>query len=362
MLAKITKISLRILAVLLGLAVIVIVLTLVFFPRAELPQTVDEDVCSRNNIHIDATSLETIYSHPETILADPENFLNEDKAYQLLADHRARVNDPFQINPWKKEIERLAALSGIERTQEVPYRLYQAIQANQQSFCLEVSENVLTYLPEGTDLEVTLFLTALEGSAVAYSSDDEIALSLSHPLLANSAMIHEPTGLSAFYNLGLHELFHIGFGKIYKSLSTDEHRKNEIVIDVLSVLQNEGIATYISHQLSSKYPTPFEWFIYLIDKEPLVRWYLGGLNDILDDGSPPPPLGDEYNDLYRRIGSWGYRRNGLYIVGGYMAMKIEEELGRETLVQTIEDGFYAFAETYNSIADEDMKVVWELTP
>ena len=39
-------------------------------------------------------------------------------------------------------------------------------------------------------------------------------------------------------------------------------------------------------------------------------------------------------------------------------MTIENELGHEVLVQTIEDGFYSFAETYNTLVDEDMQVRW----
>jgi hypothetical protein len=362
MLVKFTKITLRILAVLLGLAVVIVALFLVFFPRAELPPIIEEDVCARNNIRIDTTSIETIYSDPEGILADPDKFVQEDRAYQLFANHRTRVNDPFQMAAWVKEINKLASLPEDERNQQIPYRLYKSIQEHRQAFCQEVVSNVLTYLPEGTDLEVTIYLTAHEGSAAAFTSGQEIAFSLSSPLLVNTALIYEPTGLSSFFNLALHELFHAGFGLHQKDLSKDEHRKNEIVIDLLAVLQNEGMATYTSYRLNPNYPTPFEWFVYLIDKEPVVSFYLGKLNRILADGSPPPPLGEEYNELYRRIGTWGYRRNGLYIVGGYMAKTIEEALGHEALVQTVEDGFYAFAETYNSIADEDMKVVWEVVP
>lgn len=354
--------SLRILAALLGLGIIIIGVTLVFFPRAELPPVIEEDVCTRNNIRIDTASIDTIYSHPESVLASPEKFVEEDKAYQLFAKHRARVNVPFQMAAWGKEIDKLASLPEAERTQQIPYKLYVSILEHRQTFCQEVVSNVLTYLPEGTELEVTIYLTALEGSAAAFTSGKEIAFSLSHPLLVNTALIYEPTGLSAFFNLALHELFHIGFHTHDELLSKDEHRKNEIVIDVLKVLQNEGMATYTSYRLSQKYPTPFEWFIYLLDKEAVVSFYLGKLNGILEDGSPPPSLGEEYNALYRRIGTWGYRRNGLYIVGGYMAMKIEQALGKEALIQTVEDGFYAFAETYNSIADEDMKVIWEVVP
>lgn len=360
--SKVMNVTLRILAGLLGLVLIIIGMTLIFFPRAEHPQIIEEDVCVRNNIHIDTSSIETIFVDPESILADPERFVQEDRAYQLLARHRARVNDPFQMEAWVREIEKLASLPEADRTQKIPFKLYESILAHRQAFCQEVVSNVLAYLPEGTDLDVTIYLTAHEGSAAAFTAGQEIAFSLSHPLLVNTALIYEPTGLSAFFNLALHELFHSGFNLHGELLSEEEHRKNEIVIDLLSVLQNEGMATYTSYRLNRKYPTPFEWFIYLIDKEHVVRFYLGKLNGILEDGSPPPPLGEAYNQLYRRIGTWGYRRNGLYIVGGYMAMKIEEALGHEALVQTIEDGFYAFAETYNSIVDEDMQVVWELVP
>ena len=43
-----------------------------------------------------------------------------------------------------------------------------------------------------------------------------------------------------------------------------------------------------------------------------------------------------------------------------MAMRIEQELDRDALVQTIENGFYSFVETYNLIADENMRVVYTL--
>ena len=131
---------------------------------------------------------------------------------------------------------------------------------------------------------------------------------------------------------------------------------------MLTVLQNEGMATYISYRMEPEYPAPFEWVNYLIDNETVVRWFIGQINGILADGSPPPPLGETYNQVYQRIGKIGYRWNGLYIVGGYMALTIEDQLGRDALVQTVEDGFYSFAETYNTLVDENMKIVWELVP
>ncbi|MGD2027382.1 MAG: hypothetical protein PVI99_06155 [Anaerolineales bacterium] len=349
-------------AVIPALGILVVVFGIIVFPRAELPALVEEDFCERYHIRFDASSLEQIFLEPESIIADPERFLDEDQAYQLLAEHRARVNDSFPYQAWLKDIEKIASQPEDRRKQRIPFRLYQLISTYKQSFCREVAENVWTYLPDGTDLDVRIYLTAYERSAPAYSRPGEIAISLSHPLFTNPAWIDESTGLSAFFNLGLHEFYHIGFAEVFDPPGEEEMRKNEIVLDVLSVLQNEGVATYISHQMMLDYPTPFEWFVYLVDRESIVRIYLGELNEILEEGSPPPPLGRAYTQIYRRIGSVGYRLKGLNIVGGYMAMKIDEAYGKETLVQTVNEGFFSFAEIYNTTADEEMKIVWEVVP
>jgi len=332
------------------------------FPEAELPEAISEDMCSHYKIAFDTTSIEMIYLHPERILGDPEQFLEEDTAYLMLAQHRTRVNDPFPYQDWLRDIERLAAQPEAIRLQNTPYRLYQQIMTYQQSFCQEIGEQVLTSLPEGTELNTTIYLTALEGSAPAFTRPGEITFSLSHPLFVNAAFVHETTGVSAFFNLALHEFFHIGFANSSEAPTREQLMENEIVVDVLHVFQNEGLATYLSYTLAPEYPTPFEWFIYLLDREAVVRFYLNRMNDILLDGNPAPPLGEEYNQLYQRIARIGYRWKGLNIVGGYMAMTIENELGHEALVQTIEDGFYNFAETYNHLVDEDMQVLWNAAP
>jgi hypothetical protein len=45
-----------------------------------------------------------------------------------------------------------------------------------------------------------------------------------------------------------------------------------------------------------------------------------------------------------------------------MAKKIEAELGKEALVQTVSDGYYAFADTYNRIAEDNMQIQWSTIP
>jgi hypothetical protein len=347
----------RIMITLFGVIILIMLLGIIFFPRAELPQILTEDYCAQYNIRFDTTSIERIYFDPGSILANPENFLNEDQAYLLLVKSRAKGGYPFNYDAWLNDIEKLASQPEEKRAQQIPFRLYELIMTHQQAFCQEIGEHVLAYLPEGTDLEATIYLTALDEPVPAYTHGKEIAFSLSHPLFFYAAKIHEPTGLSSFFNLALQELHHIGFSEGFEFPSLEEHIENEVVIDMLIGLQIDGMATHIEYTLSQQYPSPFEYFLYLIDKEFIVRRYIKEMNELFAIAKTKP-TGEAYDDIYRQIGSLCYRRKGFYILGGYMAMTIESELGREALVQTISGGYEAFAETYNAVAGDGMKILW----
>ena len=355
------KTFLSIIAALFGLVLIVLLVGFILFPRPDLPDPVTEDYCSQVGIRFDTTSIDIIYRDPQRILNDPEAFLNKDPAYQLLAESRAKGASPFRFEAWLRDINKLASLPQERREQKKAFRLSELIIANQQSFCKEIGPHVLTYLPEGMNLDVTIFLTGLDEPVPAYTKDGEIAFSLSHPLFSYAAILHEPTGLSTFFNLALQELFHVGYSETFNRPSLEELKENEIVIDMLIGLQNEGIATHIEDELSEQYPSPFEWFLYVLNQKTIVHWYINGMNKLLKEGMAKP-TGDAYNDVYRRIGALGYRRKGFYIVGAYMAQTIENELGRDALTQTIVDGYDRFADIYNGLVEAEMRIQWRTAP
>lgn len=351
----------RFLILLASLVVFLAVAGILLFPRPPLPAPVTEDYCAAFGIRFDATSLEKIYLDPDGILADPQAFIQSDPAYRLLAESRLKGAEPFKFDTWLGKIEKLAAQPQEKREQQINPRLGRLILAHQQAFCQQVGQQVLAYLPPGSSLEVTLFLTALDEAVPAQSGDGAIAFSLSHPLIAYAAKLHEPTGLSAFFNLGLHELFHAGYSKSVKYPTLEEHQQNEVVIDMLIALQNEGIATHVSHELAEQYPSPFEWFLYLVDQKPVVRWYIDELNKLFGIAQTQP-TGEAYDAIYRQIGDLGYRKKAFYIVGAYMAATIEQELGRQALIQTITEGHQAFADAYNRLSDEGMHIQWSTAP
>ena len=342
-----------------GVVIALALLGFIFFPRADLPTRASEDICEQYKIHFDTTSIEKIYHNPESILADPQAFLQEDPAYSLLNNSRERGADPFRYEIWLASIKKLASQPLNKRKQQVSYKLYERIMTNQGAFCREIGPHVLSFLPQASDLgEVTIYLTALDQPVPAYADNNKVAFSLSHPLFKYSSMIHEPTGLSTFFNLALQEVHHIGFAETYPWPSVEELIQNEIVIDMLLSLHRESIGTYIEYELLEQYPSPFEYFLYLIDKEMIVNSYIKAMNDLFAIAAAKPE-GEAYNETYKQIGALCYRRKGFYIVGGYMALTIDRELGREALVQTMSDGYESFVETYNAVAKDSMRIQWK---
>ncbi len=77
--------------VLVGGMVSAVLLGFILFPRQELPTIVPEETCEQYNIRFDTSSIDMIYGAPERILAAPEEFLNQDTAYSILAESREQI-------------------------------------------------------------------------------------------------------------------------------------------------------------------------------------------------------------------------------------------------------------------------------
>jgi tetratricopeptide (TPR) repeat protein len=56
--------------------------------------------------------------------------------------------------------------------------------------------------------------------------------------------------------------------------------------------------------------------------------------------------------------SWdvGVMQRGYYVAGAHMSRTIDEQLGRDALIETITTGPLCFVDTYNGLVDETMKV------
>jgi tetratricopeptide (TPR) repeat protein len=82
-----------------------------------------------------------------------------------------------------------------------------------------------------------------------------------------------------------------------------------------------------------------------------VKRLIGLLNGLLaavDDVSPA--------EFRRRMWFTGVQARALYIPGAHMARTIDERLGRAALVRTMGSGPRTFMQTYNTLANGDLKI------
>jgi hypothetical protein len=351
----------KVLVFLLGVILVLLLVGFINYSRPTFDDRVeDEDICAQYGIRFNGTSIERIYLDPEGILKDFDRFRTQDRAYQLLVQDRQMTNNPVPNKAFERRLEKLSDKTPSEREQQLPFQLYKQLITKKESFCQQVAPYVLGYLPERTEIGATIYLTALDNAAAGFTDYPEISYNISHPLFAGAARLYQGTGISSVYNLLAHELHHIGYANNFdlSEFSQEELRENGIVIDTLLPLHREGIATYISHQLTPVYPIQLEWPHYLFEKEFAVRMYINQLNDILAEAQSKP-TGEAYNELYQRISDIGFNKKGFYIVGAYMAMTVDEQLGKDTLAQSVSDGFNSYVRIYNSLAEEDMKIIFE---
>ena len=66
---------------------------------------------------------------------------------------------------------------------------------------------------------------------------------------------------------------------------------------------------------------------------------------------------ESYEKIYDMIWSRGVRERAFYIVGGYMAKRIDKELGREAIIGTIGKSPRHFVDTYNRLKNYDIQIL-----
>jgi len=331
----------------------VAVLGTYLFIRATTPDGIsydpaDEGYCEAYGITIDSSQVETVYLHPETILADPEAFLSSDIASLMLANRHVEANDPLDVHRWLMQIEKIAGLPIEEREQQTPYLFSRDSITGKETFCKIAAPHILSYLPKGTEISTTYYLAALDPINTGFFVRGGILTGLSHPVYEYAEIIFDQ-GSAPIYNNMVHELFHQGYNDAWL-WQTEPPLENGALRTLLRGLQNDGIAVNAAYQITEYYPSSLDFTYSLLEFEPYVRYWIGRLNKVLDSAESKT-----VDELYVEIG-WLYRHNVHYVVGGYMAGKIEEQLGRKALVATVETGPISFIQTYNSVTEEGMEI------
>jgi hypothetical protein len=254
-----------------------------------------------------------------------------------------------------RNLEKISSLSPEQRGQQEPFVFARELVTDQEAFCEVVVPHVLSYLPDGTDLSTTVHLTALDHPHTGVTHGKYIVLALSHPMYHYAELLFDQ-GSASVSNILAHELFHRGYNENW-FLRAEHGLENGPLQDLINELQNEGMATYVAYELRSLYPSSLDPVYLRLESELWIRTLIARLNRLFEMSETM-----DSGKLMEKVVQFSDHQQNAYIVGAFMAQTIEEHLGRETLVATVAEGPISFIRTYNTVAQDGMRLAFQPTP
>jgi len=301
-------------------------------------------LCCQSKVRFDDSSLEKIILNPEDVIAHPDEFWASDPAYKLVKLWHKKISFPVPIQKWVELIEPFKNYTHKKRQTNPQLVAARTMIKYEKEFNENAIPFICSFLPKNCpDISTTIYFT----TAIIYSSFQ----------IGNNIVIYGP--LADKDNLLIHELFHQGFEKC-KPTRHENGIKDSTLNQIYNDLQNEGMATFAGYKGLKQFPN--------IDPDPLKDDYR-----FLKDNEKFSQLLNELNDLLKNFPSLiekevgkrilkynilkvGTTDRAYDVIGCFMAMKIDEKLGRDALVATISKGPDSFVKTYNSIVEEKLKV------
>jgi len=195
------------------------------------------------------------------------------------------------------------------------------------------------FIPRDTDIECKLYL--MFGYDLGIANERNALINLGHPLY------HKHHRELLYFSM--HELYHVVYFN-YHPLSTVSEIKT--ISDLLSLIKHlthlEGLATYLTleKRIMENSLTFKDYKVLTSEKETnkLTKEYFKIFKKIAKQSERHVTEED-----FNLLGNFSGGSRLWYITGGQMAKMIDENLGREALVQTIIDGPESFFKQYNSI-------------
>ena len=311
--------------------------------RAEDGAPSDLNDCTLHaHIEFDDSSVEEIFNRPEQILTDPDRFWSDNKTYRLVAMWHNSSRTPIPHESWNSQIEMLAGLGSSDRAQWPFIHITRELMASTALFREKALPHICSFLPqESIDLRTTIHYTGLTVPR-AFQLHSHIVLDVANSYYSGNT--------TAILNCLVHEVFHIGFGN-HQRLRRELDLDNDAVNSMLNSLQNEGMATYVAYKAQHVFPAPDDRDYKMLERDEDVRQLLADLDNLFREAGSM-----ESNKLWTRGWEIGIQKRAYYVVGASMARTIDETLGREALVATVEEGPRDFVHTYNGLVDPAMRL------
>jgi tetratricopeptide (TPR) repeat protein len=294
--------------------------------------------CTCSVIKFELSSMEMIYLHPESVLADVDSFWKNDRAYWFTSLWMKNVGYDYPPMGWQQYIEKLSQVPVNQRDTVRVVRLGRDCAKLRDSLFNDVVTHICSFLPDSvTDLSTVVYLTAL---VVPH------AFQMNHNVVLNANAIK--TAAEA-WNTIIHEVFHVGYYR-NECYRTEMLFHNEEKHDLIYSLQNEGMATYVAFTApAAMYYDQKDYRMLKDDSE--VEKAIAKMNELIkmvDSTSP-----DEFR---KKMFTLGVEERVLYICGAHIARTIDEKIGRDALVKTVSAGPRTFIAVYNNLVSEKHRV------
>ena len=300
-------------------------------------------IYKKSKVVFDNSAIEAIYLHPLEILSDADSFWTNNRAFFLTKQWHTRNMIEIPLESWKKSIQKISKLSLEERKTQIAFINAKQIMGSHNSFYQKAIPHIYSFLPPSTpEIETSVYLlTGTVPYAFTYSGD--IVMDCASPNFNRDP--------ERIINILVHEVFHIAY---FKTLikRTEFEFENEILDYITEYLFMEGLANYVAYKSQDFYPNhKFEDYV-MLENEKTVRKHIGSINALFSKSSDTPA--EKMKSL-----SWevGVIDRGYYIVGSFMAKTIDEKLGRDSLVSVVASGPRKFIKLYNSLVNNDMRLV-----
>ncbi len=296
-----------------------------------------------SNLSFDFSSIEAIVFTPEKIVENPNEFWQKDSAYVLAKHWHDATKVPILMNKWTKKIQKLSKQTDQERRQSATMQIVDILKKEEKNFVQLAIPHIVSFLPSQTpSINTKIFITAYTNPwAFAVKGFSVVSITDKH-YQQNAEFI---------LNLMIHEFFHVGYAKnaqIWKETALIDDAKSRLIIQ----LHNEGMATYIAYTAQNLYSAKgFEPDFKMFENQEIIAKKIQSVNEIFKKANVNS---NTISDLSWKV---GIMQRAYYVAGAFMAKMIDEKLGRKILAATIENGPRSFVATYNSIADEDKKII-----
>ena len=151
-----------------------------------------------------------------------------------------------------------------------------------------------------------------------------------------------------------YEIYHIGYDLYTPDKWDFTPKTKELFLQkTLSVIQNEGMATYVAYKARDIIPSDhMDPDHKLLENQEKVDIAFQQINNLISESQTL-----SIDSLNKKAWVIGVEKDrAFYVAGAYMAYKLEKENGKGFLVNLVKKDSRVFIEEYNKIAEDKRRI------